>query len=486
MLKKLRSKKTAKKIWVVLAIFILPAFILWGSQSLIQSMSASNYAGRAFGKKITLQEFREALLATRSQLIMQMGEGFIEQENQIDLKPLVWDRIILLHEAKRRKIKVDDKRVTEFIQSYPLFLRDEGFDYPTYKHIVESVFRMPPRLLEEKIREDLMLSELFEQITSGVNFTPEQVKEIYKKEYEKISVAFLSASAKNFEDKVNLTDDQIKDYFMANQDRFRTPPSFNLEYLNIESPSKDKSYNLQKEEGRIKQIYLRLRREPDFAKIAKQFSLEMKETGFFSLSEPIPGIGWSAQLIGIIEELRPGQISPPIQTQKGWYILKLKQKKGPYIPPFEEIKTAVRDKLIQSKANQLARKTLGTALSKLRQAQEVDPLRTDLKTIAEEFGINSGVTDLFSRSSYISGIGSSDSFFAAVSGLKQGEVSEIVEMEQGLFVIKLKQSIPIDEERYEKEKEDFARKLIFKEKQARFTEFLLELRRKADLKISIG
>ena len=120
MLKKLRNKKVAKKIWVVLALLLVPAFILWGSESLIQSMGRSNYAGEVFGKKVTFQEFNAALIATRNQMLMQFGDEFLKQADQINLEPQAWERIILLMEAKRRKIKVDDEAVIGFIRRYPL------------------------------------------------------------------------------------------------------------------------------------------------------------------------------------------------------------------------------------------------------------------------------------------------------------------------------------------------------------------------------
>ena len=37
MLRALRNKKTAKKVWIVLAVIIVPAFVLWGSGSLLRS-----------------------------------------------------------------------------------------------------------------------------------------------------------------------------------------------------------------------------------------------------------------------------------------------------------------------------------------------------------------------------------------------------------------------------------------------------------------
>jgi len=57
MLKILRSKKTAKKIWITLAILIIPAFCLWGFGSALRSREETPFLGKVFGKSISIQEY---------------------------------------------------------------------------------------------------------------------------------------------------------------------------------------------------------------------------------------------------------------------------------------------------------------------------------------------------------------------------------------------------------------------------------------------
>ena len=52
MLKILRNKKTAKKVWIVLAIIIIPAFALWGFGSSSHSRQENATAGRIFGRRM--------------------------------------------------------------------------------------------------------------------------------------------------------------------------------------------------------------------------------------------------------------------------------------------------------------------------------------------------------------------------------------------------------------------------------------------------
>ena len=483
MLIKLRNKKFAKKIWIVLAIFILPAFLLWGSGSLFENISSRNYVGKAFGKRISVQDFMQALMATRAKLIMQLGEEFFENENEIDLEPLTWDRMVLLFEAKRRKIKVDDKEIADFIQNHPIFQSDNQFDFSVYKRIVEYVFGMKPHQFEEKIKEDLMLSKLHDQITQDIELSEKYIKLAYRREYEQISVDYLTTSLADFQDGITLEEDQIKDYFENNRQEFRKPVSFNLEYLTIENTSTDEQDKPLYNDEQIKQLYEKLRRKKNLEDTARELNLEVQQTGFFSLEDPIPGIGWSMDIINILGALKVGKMLPPIKTTEGWYLVRLKEKSESYIPAYEDIKDQVRESLLRIKSKDLAMKKMKEALEKINQQIEANPKAVSIRAVARKFNLKDGKTELFKRNSYIPGIGSSDIFFRALPKIEEGAISKIIEMNEGMFIARISKIIPIEEEKFEEEKETFGETLLLKERENRFIEFLFKLRKKANLEI---
>ena len=111
MLKKLRKKKTAKKIWIILIVLIMPAFVLWGFGSFIRGKQDSPYLGIIFGRKISFLEYKDALDAVRNQAIIQFGDNFQEIEKNLNLESQAWERLLLLAEAKKRKISASDREV---------------------------------------------------------------------------------------------------------------------------------------------------------------------------------------------------------------------------------------------------------------------------------------------------------------------------------------------------------------------------------------
>ena len=90
MLKTLRHKKVAKKILITLAAIIIPAFVLWGSGSIIRSNKGPNYAGLLFGRKISFEKYNDSLVACKNQAIIQFGDNFYEIQKYMTLSRHVY------------------------------------------------------------------------------------------------------------------------------------------------------------------------------------------------------------------------------------------------------------------------------------------------------------------------------------------------------------------------------------------------------------
>src|SRR3989338_4469748 len=347
MLKKLRNKKTAKRIWVILTILILPAFVFWGFGSFMRSKEEITYAGKIFGKKVPLLEYRDALEAVKNQAIIQFGDNFSEIEKRLNLGPLVWNRLILLAEAKKRRINVTDQEVIELIEGYPFFQAKNGqFDNRIYSQMLQYVFRAQPRVFEEQARSTLMLSKLYKEVTANLNLGKEEIKKEYQKLNEQISLYYIASLPSDFIKDITATDEEIKGYFIKNPLQFKESLSFNIEYASLAS------------EDKIKLLALRLTKKEDFTKAAGELNLQVKETGLFSQTGPVPGIGWSPQILSLISKLKIGEFTVPIYLDKYYYILRLKEKKEPYIPDFQTLKDRIKEVFIKDAARKTAQQKI--------------------------------------------------------------------------------------------------------------------------------
>lgn len=467
MLKQLRNKKTAKKIWILLALLIIPAFILWGFGSAFRSRRDSGYAGKIFGRRVSLPEFQGALHAVENQAKIQFGDGFFEMRKYLNLEAEAWSRLILLEEAKRRKIKISDKEVIEFIQNHPFFIYKGRFDNKMYLQMLESFFHAQPRVFEEQMREGLMLAELFKQFTASITLSEAQVREEYRKHNEETSLYYIASIPADFTKDVMPSEEDLKDYFSKNALEFKLPTSFNLDYIASESQDK------------IRNAASRLHKKANFALAAKDSGLDLKETGLFTQVEPVPGIGWSPEISNLISRLKIGEFSEPIRLDKAYYILRLKEKKDPYVPEYEKAKDRVKEKFIQTESAKLAKTKIEECLKRLKELYQTNPKSADFDKTAKEFNLKSDVTKLFKFGSYIEGIGASDNLWTSAKKLKEDEFSEIIRMPSGFYIIKLKETVAADEKKFSEEKARFSQQLLTQKKQEYFLKFLEELRKKA-------
>ncbi len=180
MIRKLGKKKRVKKIFWLLAILILPGFLLWGFDGIIQRKKLT-YAGKIFGKKVSFSEYQTALSACKRRAQMLLGEDFFKIQKHLNLENQAWEWLILKEELRRRKVKVTDEQVIAEISKYSLFQHKGKFTREFYLRFL-NYLRISPREFEEQIRTQLGFTRLFEEITKEVSLTEEKIKEKYKEE----------------------------------------------------------------------------------------------------------------------------------------------------------------------------------------------------------------------------------------------------------------------------------------------------------------
>lgn len=472
MLKSLRNKKLQKRLLILITLLILPGFLIWGSMSFVRNKQEGAIMGYIAGKKVSFSEYRDALQAVKNQAIMQYGDKIEEAQKELNLDDLTWKRLILLEEAKRRGIPTNDRQVIELIESYAFFQRQGQFDNVIYNQMLQYVFRTQPRVFEEQIRQNLILYKLYKSITDTIKFNDEEVKEEYKKAASSLSISYIAALASDFTKDIPASDAAIEDFFRKNSFRFKVPLSLNLEYLSVAGDEKNEAATREK----IRKAYLRLQQKEDFKNIAQELKTELRETGLYPEGIEIPQIGWSAQIANFISKVRPGQYLMPLLIDKNYYIIRLKQRKDPYIPDFKDIRERVRQTFIQDEAQNFAKEKIASCWKKLKETAKLDPKAADFKKMAKQFGLKISATGLFKYNDKLEGLGKADIFWKAAQELKDNDFSEVIAVPAGFYIVKVKSRIPLDEKKFAQEKEQFSRLFLEFKKQEAFSKFFEDLR----------
>jgi peptidyl-prolyl cis-trans isomerase C len=117
------------------------------------------------------------------------------------------------------------------------------------------------------------------------------------------------------------------------------------------------------------EVIKRLKNGEDFAKVADEKSKDTNakggDLGFFTRGQMLKPFEDAAFA------LEPGQISEPVQTQFGWHVIKVEEKRDQSLPSYDEVKEAIMAQLIQQKAQQV--------VTNLRDSATIDIVDPELK-----------------------------------------------------------------------------------------------------------
>jgi peptidyl-prolyl cis-trans isomerase C len=127
-------------------------------------------------------------------------------------------------------------------------------------------------------------------------------------------------------------------------------------------------------EDEAKEIAERLKKGEDFATLAKEKSKDANAEG--------GDLGWfgRGQMLKPFEDaafaLDVGQISEPVQTQFGWHIIKVEEKRDQPLPTFDQVKEAIIAQLVQAKAQEV--------VTGLRDSAKIEVVDPELKKSMDE------------------------------------------------------------------------------------------------------
>jgi parvulin-like peptidyl-prolyl isomerase len=151
---------------------------------------------------------------------------------------------------------------------------------------------------------------------------------------------------------VEVTDQDVLDYYTANQSQYGTPETRDVRHILIQEKKKDGSTDFAASKKKADEVYAQLQGGADFAAIAKQLSADpgsAKVGGKLTITrgQTVPEFDKAAF------ELDTNELSKPVKTTYGYHIIQpLKDATKATVQPFDKVKAAIRTTLLQQKRNE--------------------------------------------------------------------------------------------------------------------------------------
>lgn len=143
----------------------------------------------------------------------------------------------------------------------------------------------------------------------------------------------------------------------------------------VPEPEVHARHILVKTEQEAKELVKKLRGGADFVELAKKTSTGPSadaggDLGYFSRGQMVKPFEDAAFA------LKPGQISDPVQTEFGWHIIKVEDRRNHPVPSFDEVKDQLMASLVQNQ--------LKTVVQSLRASAKIEVIDPALKKAIEE------------------------------------------------------------------------------------------------------
>jgi peptidyl-prolyl cis-trans isomerase D len=521
MLSIMRKQKESIIIKIVFVVIVLSfvgtIFLVWGKGSDGMGGGKSGYAAKVNGTKISFEEYQSAYQRIRSMYQQIYGQSIpAEMEKMLGLKKVALDGLIdnllAMKEAKSLGIKVSKDEVSSAIENTSMFQRDGKFSFDQYQQILKSN-RMTAKDFEEGQEAEVTLKKVRQSIKDKAVVTDADALALYKKENDKIELEYVAYAPSDVATEVKLSEAELNDYLQKNPEAFKTPEKVALSYILLDPASQAAKTTITEEEiqtfyqknidrwqGKdgiqpLAEVKEKVKTEAVRQKSAKQlFELaadtlykniksgdlnliagalkqKVQETALFAANAPGSPLAGEAAVIKKALELKQGELGGPVETAKGIYILKAKERKAAAVPALAEIKGAVEEKATAAKAIDLAKKKAEDA------AKQLSTNAAPKTQTTGSFG--------YSAKGDIPAIGASAEIVEAVFKLSAAQAPATpFKVGNRWYAVRVKVRSEAPKAQFDATKEELKKKMLPKKQDDAVTEWTKGLREKAKIEIN--
>ncbi len=213
--------------------------------------------------------------------------------------------------------------------------------------------------------------------------------------------------------------------------------------------------------------------EEGFETEAERRELEIRSATATKGNPFIPGIGQSQQILSTLEGMRAGDISEPIETSNQFVVLQLQEKIPEGTRPFSEVRGQIENIVKNNKRQS----------EMLRRVEEMTGSGTTLEELAvtAEKEVQTA-ENIRMSSATIPGAGREPKVIGAIFAVNQGSVTEPVEGETAIFVIRIESKEMADTEQLTEAQRSQIRGQLEQQKVSAFNQvFIEELKENASI-----
>jgi len=379
MLEDIREKSQGPIAKVILGLIIL-TFAVAGVGS--YSNSADTSVATVNGDAISQQDFNKAYQAQRNRMAQQFGDMFDTLSNDsnymANFRQGIVDNLIneklIDQSSDSLAIRVSDERLKETIRQMPEFQVDGVFDNNRYLAIINQAGFYQSSSFRDYLRVEMTRRQLSQALVASEFNLPYQETMQLTLQNQTRDIRFVIIAAEQFKSGVEVSEEEINTYYLANQARFENKEQVKVDYISLNVADIAKDINVtddelnqyyqenlasftQNEQRRVSHILIEFADDESVAETQAEAILARLKQGedFASLAKELSNDTFSGDNGGDLEWLEPGvmeesfdnaalalvnvgDITTVVKTSFGYHVIKLTDYKAAIVQNFEEVK----------------------------------------------------------------------------------------------------------------------------------------------------
>jgi peptidyl-prolyl cis-trans isomerase D len=463
MRRKLKSLKII--LWIVifgLTVGMLLMFVDVGGRNM-GGVSGTSVAS-VDGEEIGVSPFRQEYYRMVERYRRQFGEGAEQylkmmRIDEVTLEKMIKD-IIVRREAKKMGFEVTQEEILDYLRKIPGLTEGGRF---IGRARMEQIMRANNMTMEEfefSVVNDLLNQKVRSTLTGGIRVSEQEIRDFFNESRQKATIEYVAFKTDDFAKDVPVVESELASFFEKNKEKYRAGEQRRIQFLMV--PTSSLLSKVQVSEQEIQTALLNLgdqtevrarhilfkvedktkeseikakasavleeaKKGVDFAELAKKHSQDTGsavnggDLGYFKSAQMVP------EFSNVAFALAPGQISDLVQSQYGFHIIKVEDRKS---PAAEQQRAQAQQGLQTQKAEALGLQMAEELAALIRSGQ-------DIKKLASDKGLETSESGFFKIDGVIPGLGDVPGLQNSIFNLKNiGEIGSPAKATTGYIVPK--------------------------------------------------
>ncbi len=452
---------------IVIAV-IAVAFVSWGLEYYIERDQGPTMAIAVVNhQKITQSAFMQRYQLVQRQQEKAVGRGLTEDEmtslKEMTLNQMI-NQTIVLQAAHHLGFSIDLNQIQGYIQQLPQFQVNGVFSPQILQNALYNLGYSSPDAFYAAFRDDALLQQLVNGMRGSAFALPNEMHTLYGlwQQHRDFSVAVLPIAA--LEQKVQVTEQQVQDYYTANKALFSIPAKVQVQYILLSRDALLKQVHVS--DAQVAEYYqahkgnfvvpaswsiarITVPTQSDVDHILTQLKSGKKLTalmhdqrpGWQSVTQTMSAADIAPALVDVLNGLHVGQVSKPLPTPGGFTVFEVLKHQPQQTRAFAVVKAQIKAMLLEQQVDQQA----SVKSEQLSSIAFTNP--TSLDSASKQTGLPLQVSPVLTQQGEKTGIFSERPVLEAAfsqSVLEGGNNSNPISLSNGgVMVLRVVKSIPL-------------------------------------------